>query len=65
VLFTSDNGSYREKQGSNLPLRGRKGRTDEGGMRVRDLGDVGKPGAHQRPAGACRDPQPLLLSNGQ
>lgn len=34
VLFTSDNGSFREKQGSNLPLRGRKGRTDEGGMRV-------------------------------
>ena len=34
VVFTSDNGSYREKQGSNLPLRGRKGRTDEGGMRV-------------------------------
>jgi arylsulfatase A-like enzyme len=34
VLFTSDNGSQREKQGSNLPLRGRKGRTDEGGMRV-------------------------------
>lgn len=34
VLFTSDNGSNREKQGSNLPLRGRKGRTDEGGMRV-------------------------------
>ena len=34
VLFTTDNGSFREKQGSNLPLRGRKGRTDEGGMRV-------------------------------
>ena len=34
VLFTSDNGSAREKQGSNLPLRGRKGRTDEGGIRV-------------------------------
>jgi arylsulfatase A len=34
VLFTTDNGSYREKEGSNLPLRGRKGRTDEGGMRV-------------------------------
>jgi len=34
VLFTSDNGSAREKQGSNLPLSGRKGRTDEGGMRV-------------------------------
>ncbi len=34
VLFTSDNGSAREKQGSNMPLRGRKGRTDEGGMRV-------------------------------
>ena len=34
VLFTTDNGSFREKEGSNLPLRGRKGRTDEGGMRV-------------------------------
>ncbi len=34
VLFTSDNGSQRARQGSNLPLRGRKGRTDEGGMRV-------------------------------
>ncbi len=34
VWFTSDNGSKREKQGSNLPLRGRKGQTDEGGMRV-------------------------------
>ena len=34
VLFTSDNGSARGRQGSNLPLRGRKGRTDEGGMRV-------------------------------
>jgi len=32
VLFTSDNGSQRE--GSNDPLRGKKGRTDEGGMRV-------------------------------
>jgi len=32
VLFTSDNGS--QKAGSNNPLRGRKGRTDEGGMRV-------------------------------
>ena len=34
VVFTSDNGSHREKAGCNLPLRGRKGRTDEGGMRV-------------------------------
>ena len=34
VVFTTDNGSAREKAGSNLPLRGRKGRTDEGGMRV-------------------------------
>jgi len=33
VWFTSDNGSTREKEGSNRPLRGRKGRTDEGGMR--------------------------------
>jgi len=32
VLFTSDNGSQRK--GSNDPLRGGKGRTDEGGMRV-------------------------------
>jgi arylsulfatase A-like enzyme len=32
VLITSDNGS--QKQGSNHPLRGGKGRTDEGGMRV-------------------------------
>lgn len=32
VLFTSDNGS--RKKGSNDPLRGGKGRTDEGGMRV-------------------------------
>lgn len=32
VLFTSDNGSQRD--GSNDPLRGKKGRTDEGGMRV-------------------------------
>jgi arylsulfatase A-like enzyme len=31
VLFTSDNGS--RNQGSNGPLRGGKGRTDEGGMR--------------------------------
>ncbi|MCA9215780.1 MAG: sulfatase, partial [Planctomycetales bacterium] len=34
VIFTTDNGSQREKDGCNLPLRGRKGRTDEGGMRV-------------------------------
>lgn len=32
VLFTSDNGSSRT--GSNDPLRGGKGRTDEGGMRM-------------------------------
>jgi len=32
VLLTSDNGS--QKPGSNAPLRGDKGRTDEGGMRV-------------------------------
>lgn len=32
VLFTSDNGS--RNKGSNGPLRGGKGRTDEGGMRV-------------------------------
>jgi len=35
VIFTSDNGSRaREEGGSNLPLRGRKGQTYEGGMRV-------------------------------
>ena len=32
VLFTSDNGS--QQKGSNLPLRGRKGQTWEGGQRV-------------------------------
>jgi arylsulfatase A len=32
VLFTSDNGS--RHKGSNGPLKGKKGRTDEGGMRV-------------------------------
>ena len=32
VLFTSDNGS--KQKGSNLPLRGRKGQTWEGGQRV-------------------------------
>ena len=32
VLFSSDNGS--ERLTSNAPLRGKKGRTDEGGMRV-------------------------------
>ncbi len=32
VVLTSDNGS--QKAGSNLPLRGGKGRTDEGGMRM-------------------------------
>jgi len=31
VVFTSDNGA---STGSNLPLRGKKGSTDEGGMRV-------------------------------
>jgi arylsulfatase A-like enzyme len=34
IIFTSDNGSRWAKEGSNLPLRGQKGRTDEGGMRV-------------------------------
>jgi arylsulfatase A-like enzyme len=34
VIFTSDNGSTGQNGGSNVPLRGRKGRTDEGGMRV-------------------------------
>jgi len=34
VVFTSDNGSTGRNGGSNGPLRGRKGRTDEGGMRV-------------------------------
>lgn len=35
VIFTSDNGSRaRDEGGSNAPLRGRKGQTWEGGMRV-------------------------------
>lgn len=34
VIFTSDNGSLGEAGGSNLPLRGTKGTTWEGGMRV-------------------------------
>lgn len=34
VIFTSDNGSTGQNGGSNVPLRGRKGRTDEGGMRI-------------------------------
>ncbi|MCP4453900.1 MAG: sulfatase [Planctomycetes bacterium] len=34
VIFTSDNGSTGRNGGSNVPLNGRKGRTDEGGMRV-------------------------------
>ena len=34
VIFTSDNGSTGTDGGSNAPLRGFKGRTDEGGMRM-------------------------------
>jgi arylsulfatase A-like enzyme len=34
VVFTSDNGSRGDHGGSNAPLRGRKGQTLEGGMRV-------------------------------
>ena len=34
VIFTSDNGSNGRNGGSNTPLRGRKGSTNEGGMRV-------------------------------
>lgn len=34
VIFTSDNGSNCRNGGSNAPLKGRKGSTDEGGMRV-------------------------------
>lgn len=34
VIFTSDNGSLAVNGGSNAPLRGRKGTTWEGGMRV-------------------------------
>ena len=34
IIFTSDNGSTGRNGGSNVPLRGRKGQTWEGGMRV-------------------------------
>ena len=34
VIFTSDNGANPNRGGSNLPLRGRKGTTLEGGQRV-------------------------------
>ncbi len=34
VIFSSDNGSNGHRGGSNAPLRGFKGDTDEGGMRV-------------------------------
>ncbi len=34
VIFTSDNGSRGDHGGSNFPLRGKKGTTYEGGMRV-------------------------------
>ncbi len=34
IVFTSDNGSTGEDGGSNGPLRGQKGCTDEGGMRM-------------------------------
>lgn len=34
IIFTSDNGSRGDHGGSNLPLRGRKGTTWEGGQRV-------------------------------
>jgi len=34
VIFTSDNGSSGSRGGSNAPLKGTKGTTDEGGMRV-------------------------------
>jgi arylsulfatase A-like enzyme len=34
VIFTSDNGSRGDNGGSNAPLRGRKGTTWEGGLRV-------------------------------
>ena len=34
VVFTSDNGSRGDRGGSNRPLRGRKGQTWEGGIRV-------------------------------
>jgi arylsulfatase A-like enzyme len=34
IIFTSDNGSRCDNEGSNGPLRGRKGTTWEGGMRV-------------------------------
>ncbi len=34
IIFTSDNGSRNDNEGSNGPLRGKKGTTWEGGMRV-------------------------------
>jgi arylsulfatase A-like enzyme len=34
VIFTSDNGSTGRYGGNNAPLRGHKGQTDDGGMRV-------------------------------
>ncbi|MCH1435830.1 MAG: sulfatase-like hydrolase/transferase, partial [Acidimicrobiales bacterium] len=52
VIFTSDNGALaRPGEGSNLPLRGRKGQTRDGGMRV--PGIVRWPG--QVPAGSTSD----------
>ena len=34
VIFSSDNGTYKGRGASNAPLRGHKGNTDEGSMRV-------------------------------
>lgn len=51
VIFTSDNGSRAREGGSNDPLRGRKGTTWEGGMRVPCI--VRWPG--RVPAGATCD----------
>jgi len=52
VVFTSDNGSRGDNGGSNGPLRGRKGTTWEGGMRVPCL--MYWPGTIE-PGSTCRE----------
>jgi len=57
IIFTSDNGSTGRHGGSNVPLRGRKGQTWEGGMRVPCL--MRWPG--RIPAGTtCKEPVSTL-----